>query len=75
MKTTEEIEQLDRQPSAFWGMTEAEIEKELKQIGLKKNNRDVAIKRYQDNCKHNKGNVTNTGMSPSKCVICGKPTY
>jgi hypothetical protein len=69
------IVKIDGHPSAFWGMTEGEIEKELTRIGVKKNDRDKAIKEYQANCKHDKGYVTNTGMSASKCVICGKPIY
>jgi len=27
----------------------------------------------QDNCKHDKGYKTNTGVEPSKCIECGKP--
>ena len=69
------IIKIDGQLSAFWGMTDIEIEKELKRIGVNKRERDEAIKKYQANCKHDKGYVTNTGANPSKCVICGKPIY
>jgi hypothetical protein len=69
------IVKIDGVPSHIWGMTEAEIETELKRIVMKKNDRDEAIKKHQANCKHDKGYVTNTGMSASKCVICGKPMY
>lgn len=69
------IIKIDGQPSAFWGMTENEIEKELQRVLVKKNERDEAIKKYQSNCKHDKGYVTNTRSNTSKCSICGKPFY
>jgi len=37
--------------------------------------KEAAIKQYQDNCKHDKGVVTNTVGSGSKCAICGKVLF
>ena len=34
-----------------------------------------AAKQYQANCKHDRGVVTNTGMSGSKCATCGKVLF
>lgn len=35
--------------------------------------RQENIKAEQDNCKHDKGYLTNTSDRPSTCILCGKP--
>ena len=74
-KYEEAIVKIDGQPAAFWGMEKNEIEKELDRIGVKRSVPKDAIKQYYANCKHDRGYVTNTGSSASRCVICGKPLF
>ncbi len=69
------IVKIDGQPSPYYGMSKEQVNKELNRVGINKAERVEAIKIYQNNCRHDKGYITNTGMDGSKCVLCGKPLF
>jgi hypothetical protein len=57
--------------NGYWVIPEQFITK----IDDKKIDREAAVKIYQSNCKHDKGIVTNTVGSGSKCATCGKVLF